>query len=608
MPTTPVKTSVDTHAFQGSPNTNYGPSVRLALNGTGGTDDRRAFLHFPPVPLGATIVSATLKLYTRGAWAGTQTVTAKRITEKWSEGKLTWNKQPAVSATNPGSVVVVGAGDGVEVPIDVTALMGDVSAGNPYFGIRLELSADVLRYFHSAEATKASLRPVLEVEWSEPPDPPQSLAPSGGRAVSGTKPVLAWAFGHPNVSAQTSSQVQVSTTSDFTSPAYDSGKVANTSPRWDLGATAFSALADGDVRWWRVRVWDEADVASEWSDPVSFARQTKGTLTITSPSGGTVADLSPPVVWTFTGETQESYQVRVEEDVGGVWTELHDSGRIVGTTLSYGIPEGLLIGGPDYRVEVRVWDTLDRQAIANDPDYVTDTEPFTYVRSGVPAAVTALTADAYPVAHGPGVELEWTRATAPDYFALMVDGVNVPGYERIDPADVLVSGTSYRMVYWGATPRVAHTYELEAVVISGGVKQHSDGNATDSLTTNSTDIWLVDEDDDLYANLGGQDRADFGVGESGATHYLRGRRDPVVIIDTVRGYEGSISGLLRGKTVRDALLELYARRKVLRLVIGDVTIPVRIRNVAPPPTPLSNDRLYTAAFDFVQVGGYTFEA
>ena len=603
-----VKTAIDAHAYQGSPATNYGSLVRLALNGTGGTDDRQAFIHFArPFPLGATVLSAKLRVYTRGAWASSQTLTAKRIVEKWAENLLTWNKRPAVVTTNSAALVVSGAADGQLLELDVTALMVDVANGAAYFGLRLELSANVLRQLHSAEAVNANLRPVLEVEWSTAPDAPSSLAPAGGRAISVTKPLLAWTYVDRDAGQQTSSQVQVSTSSDFTTPAYDSGKVANTEPTWDLAATAFSALADNVTRFWRVRVWDDDDVVSEWSDAVDFARQQKGVLTLTSPAGPTIDDLSPPVLWTFTGETQESYRVRLLEDVGGVWTQRYDSGQVVGTVLSHGIPEGLIVGGKSYRIELRVWDTLDRQAIALDPDYVEDTVDVTYSRSGAPVAVTALTATKTPNSHGPGVLLEWERSAAPDYFALMVDGVNVPGFERIDPGDVFVSGTTYAMTWWGATPRVSATFEIEAVVDSGGAKQHSDGNATAALTLTTSGIWLIDPDDDTAVEISGRDAVDFKIGESGETHFLRGRRDPVRITDTLRGYEGSVAGVLKGKTARDTFLDLKGRLKPVRLVISDLNILVELEAATAPPTALPNDRLFGCSFGFVQVGDFTFD-
>ena len=47
----------------------------------------------------------------------------------------------------------------------------------------------------------------------------------------------------------------------------------------------------------------------------SFKRDTKGTLTLTNPASGTpvVEEPTPPISWTFTGETQASYQLTIVE-------------------------------------------------------------------------------------------------------------------------------------------------------------------------------------------------------------------------------------------------------------------------------------------------------
>ena len=602
---TVVTTASDTHVREGAAAKNFGTSVELSLNGAGGGNDRRAFLHFTrPFPLDATIVSAKLRIYTRAAWTGSQNVTARRVTESWAEARATWANQPTKSDTNAATVAANSLAAGVLIELDVTAMMQDVANGSPYYGIRLELSASVNRLLHSSEAVNAALRPVLEVDWTLPPDAPTSLAPGGGRAVSVQKPVLAWTFTDPGGSEeQASSQVQVDDAADFATPLYDSGKLANALPSWDLAATAFAGLAFADVRFWRVRVWDGTDLVSEWSDPVSFTRIAKGTLTIVSPpDGGTVDDLTPPVDWTFAGATQEAYRVELYELLASgaahlAWT----SGRVTSTDTVLTLPTGQLATGGSFRVLVRVWDDEDREAIWGDTDYVDETADFTYARSGAPAAVTALSATPNDAA----VDLAWTRSVQPDYFSLRVDGVEV--LPRIEPADVFVSGTSYAMKWWGATPRVEHTYEVEAVVDSAGALQHSDGNATDTAQTNPTGLWLIDTDDDTAVRLGGQERADFRIGEEGTTHAVRGSRVKVRITETVRGYEGSFSGNLRGKAARDTFLALKGRLKPVRLIVSDLNMLVELEEVASPPTPLSGDRLYGADFGFFQVDDFTFD-
>lgn len=604
-----IPASIDSWVNQSAPARNYGGGVRLQLNGGAGGNDRRAFLHFKPPPLGVTILSAKLRLFARGAWTGSQTVTARRVTGTWAEGRVTWNNQPAVVATNLASVAANALADAALIELDVTAMLQDVVNGAAFYGVRLELSADVIRQLHSSEATNANLRPVLEVEWIAAPDPPASLSPSGGRAVSVTKPVLSWVYTDPGSGAgseQASSQVQISSSEDFGSPLYDSGKVANTLPSWDLAATAFGGLGLGDVRYWRVRVWDETDIVSEWSEAEEFTRTAKASLSIDSPAGATVDDLTPPIDWTF-GATQEAFRLLVEEVPAAGFARrqdpLFDTGRVTDTDTLFELPVGLLRTGITVRVIVRVWDEVDRETTPGDPDYVEASHEFSYARSGAPDPVTALSATPQP--RSPAVLLEFERTNLPDYFSLRVDGVEVA--PRIEPADVQTSPGEFALTWWAATPRVSHLYEVEAVVDSAGSLEHSDGNATDSATTDPDGIWLVDEDDGVSVRLGGQDRADFAIDETGTTFRVKGSRVPVRITEDVRGYTGSIGGLLLGKADRDAFLELKGRLKPLRLVLSDLTFPIVLEDVAPSPTPLPRDRLFSATFAFFQVGEFTFD-
>lgn len=603
-----VRTATDAWARESQPATNFGQAVRLWVNGGTAGNDRQAFVHFArPFPLGATILSAKLRLRARGAWSGTQLLTAKRVTAKWSESTLRWNNRPAVSGTNAASLSVVGAADGALIELDVTAMLQDVSSGVAFFGFRLELDTNVDRAVHSSEAPTASLKPQLDVVWTVKPDVPTNLAPAGGRAVSIAKPILAWRFTDPDANgAQTSSQVQISTSSDFTTPEYDSGKVANVAQLWDLAATAYGGLAADAVRFWRVRVWDDTDLVSDWADAVSFTRKTHGTLTMSSP-GATVDDLTPPVTWSLSGRTQEAYSVEVELIAAGVQVKtLWDTGRVTSTTTSVTVPAGLLVSGKTYRVTLKVWDNLDRQAIALDPDYKVTTQDFTYSRSGAPAAVTSLTASLVAIgSNSPAVVVEWQRSIQPDYFALKLDGVEVE--DRIEPVDVFISGTTYRMTFWGATPRVTHTYEVEAVVDSAGHLQHSDANATDTETTDPDGIWLVDPDDSTAVRIAGQGALDLAIGESGETIPLVSSRAPVRITETVRGYEGQVSGLLIGKTARNTFLALKGRLKRLRFIVSDLNIVVELGPVAAPPTPLDDDRLYSCSFELAQVDDFTFD-
>lgn len=616
MSETLISPSVDSWVDQTLPGANRPATPKLRLHGSGSANQQRAFIFFAkPFPFGATVFEGILRLKIAGAWSGTHTITAKRVTEQWREGHITWDNQPAVTATNSASVSVTDAADGDEVEIDLTAMLNDVAGGGAWFGIRLELGSDAARTVYSSDSAVERYRPSLTVDWREPPEAPTNLVPSGGQAVGPAKPVLSWQFAEPGTDAeqaQAASQVQISTSTDFSSPGYDSGKVANTESLWDMSTESYS-LSALDVRYWRVRVWDDADLVSEWSAPQQFTRIGKGTLTLDNPpaSPAEVDETTPPIAWTYTGD-QESYEIvlfRLRAD--GSTTFLEKIPRTVSTDTSHTLPNGLLRSGRTYRVRLRVWDTEDRPNIVGDAPYAQVIRDFTYERDGTPDPVTALTA----TADGPKIELAWTRAAMPDYFALVVDGEEV--LDRIDPDEVHVSGTSYAMDYWGAAPGVEHTFELEGVVTMGGKLLHSDGNATDEATPSSRGgIWLVDPEDSTYVWIAGQPSVDMQIREVAETHDVFGSRRPVRITSTLGGYAGSISGgqLIDSDertaiTERDAFLELKGRLTELRLILSDLNLPVILEDSNPTPTPAPGDQLYELSFAWFQSGEFedTFE-
>ena len=238
------------------------------------------------------------------------------------------------------------------------------------------------------------------------------------------------------------------------------------------GPPAFTALANSDVRYWRVRVTDDSGLVSDWSDAAQFERQSKGTLTLTNPAvspSNYVDEVTPPISWTFTGRTQERAKVWVYEIPEAVYDESAAWEDQVDTEVSINVEQGVLKTGGTYEVKLRVWDTVDREGRPGDQRYEQVTREFTYQRSGVPPAVTSLTA----TASGPAVSLVWSRATQPDFFSLRIDDREIE--ERIDPTDVFTSGTSYAMDVYRGDPGTTHTFEIEAVVNA----KHSDGNAID---------------------------------------------------------------------------------------------------------------------------------
>jgi hypothetical protein len=605
MPEATVKSHSDTWVSQNAAHKNYGKGNRLWVRGAGSGLQRQSFISFAkPFPNNdaLVVVSATLILRVKDDWAGSHDVTARRVTETWKEHRVTWTNAPSVTDSNAATETVNAAADGDEVDIDVTDILGDVALGADWFGVRLELDDDVGRTFYASDSPKGSYHPQLEVEWGFAPYPPTDLDPAGGQVVGIATPVLQWRF--PDIvqeNTQAASQVQISTSSSFASPTYDSGKVSNTVHRWPLAGE--TTIPDGSTRYWRVRTWDDQNRGSGWSDTARFSRVSKGVITFVNPGPShTVDDLTPLVSWTFTGNQDRVRLVLQERLPDKTLRQRWDSGQHHYLANHLTVPNRkrhpLIKSGRNYRFQLYIWDTEDRVGVSNDRAFSYAQIDFTYSRSGVPSSVGSLTATVLPIAPV-AVVLTWTRASTPDWFALVANGEEV--YHRLEPADYAtgVAG-QYQFIYWGAEPREATTYEIEAVVSTGDHAQHSAGNPQRTVTTNPTGVWLIDDDADEAVALKGTDTPSITIGESGTTYDLVGNRMPVRIVDSIRGYEGSFAGMVTSAAARDTLLEMKGKDKELRVVIANLNFPVYLEEVTVSPMAIPGGEMHEASFAFFQ--------
>jgi len=198
-----------------------------------------------------------------------------------------------------------------------------------------------------------------------------------------------------------------------------------------------------------------------------------------------------------------------------------------------------------------------------------------------------------------------------------VDGSAVQ--DRIDSTDLLVSGTTYAMLYYGVAGNKPHGFEVEAVVSDAGKLKHSQGNSTVTVTFNVDQIWFVDSGDDaVYSEgdppnmvcLSGQDTQTLAIGESSATFYPVGRRDPIRVVDAIRGLEGTVSGTLfdDNQSTSFNLLESFKdphrSASVYRLIFGTLNIPVQLGNVAVAPLPYATENAFSVQVDVGQVGEF----
>lgn len=613
MTTSTVKIGIDAHVAENRPNDNFGrdPYIKLAATAS---NIRRGFV-WParPFPIGCTVISATLEVYTRTLWdTGPSTITVQRITTGWKEagaGGITWNAQPTVDAATATLVVANGTAAGTKLSIDVTTLMQSVAAGGAYHGLRLTLNTTTEERLHSAESATSAMRPRLVVQWTTSPGEPIDLIPSGAQIVGLAKPTLAWTFTDAEGDAQSQFQVQIDTINTFPTPDHDSGFIASANTEYDLTPTAFS-LTPATTYFWRVRTKDENGTTGAWSDPAEFSFLAPGVLTITSPtSGGTVEETTPTITHTFTGQTQQVVRYILEgiNDDTATYEELYDSGQVTTTALSFAIPAGNIDKMIDtYRITLRVWDTRDRVATPGSRRYVQAQHVFTFVRSATPTPTTALTVTAE--INGPGVVLDWQRAAGPDYFAIRVDGKLVE--DRIDPADVALGGGLYRTTLYTPRPQQAHTFEVEAVTLTGGAYKHSQGNATASFTPEPKAIWITIPGESLEIAIVGKVVIPKDIGQNLETFFPINRRDPVQRRDVVRGYEGTIIGKLTtvygrtGASYRSDLEQLkgLAAGVTTYLIFFDNAFEIIVGN---PQISNSGPDLYEVSIPFWQVGNFT---
>lgn len=613
MSLTPVtlRNATDTFVFQGRSSENFADAIRLRVDNTT-SNVCYTFVHFArPFPLGATVVSAHLKLYSAGSWtAVSRTITVERITSQWKVGSVTYATAPTVTAT--GAVALTSAAakvDGDVWDFDVTAMMQLVADGTGWYGFRVRSNESALRRFHSAQSSLANgaYKPILEVTYSMPPAAPSTLSPSGNRSVSVAKPILRFDFNdQAGNTALQAVNVQINATNVWTAPSFDSGTVTTSDAQLDLSTTAYAGLAVGSSTYWRVRVQDASGQWSGWSDAAQFTRTAKGTLTITNPAASPsnfVTEATPPITWTFTGTTQKAWQVIIEDSAGDQW--LHTSGKLTSAATSYTLPALVIHDSTTYTLAIRVWDTVDREGTPNDPAYVEATRTFTYNKTGA-TVVTAFTGtDLTPE---PGVQLNWTDATAPDSYTITRDGKVIAA--GVLAADVLVSGTSYRYTDRGAAPRASHTWEVRRVV--NGVTSTSNPQVTKTLTP--LGIWLIDDARNIRQQIMGDDEGDWEMGEQADVYEPLGSTEVVRITQALRGYQGHISGTLAanavtGQTIDQAEANMWdLKRKAgqkLKLVLSNVAITCVIGNVLIKPSP-ETEIVKDVEFDFWQVDDLPF--
>jgi len=564
-----VHTGIDTYVGEVSPNLNHGQDLYLSLRGDVG-QRRRAYLWFSlPFAPNDTIISAIIHLEPRSGFAASPTITAKRITgpRTWRENVETWGT--AVTGANPLVTTATNQAQVINQPfapfdLDVTAMLNNVSNGGKWFGVELSTGDANINNIHSSESEVYKARPTLTITWAKTPKAPTDLKPSGGSSVSVPEPVLKWSFVDQNgADKQAAFQVQVDpTNTNWGSPNFDSGKITTPDEMIDLSDPTypFSALSEGNQRYWRVRAQTDAAIWSDWSDGQLFQYNAPPNVTINNPPASpnnSVAETTPPIDWTsggvqkvyevilYEGQTETSYGYDWGSVYGGyVYDQIWTSGRVKSTDTRRTLPPHLLTGynGSRYKIEVRVWDGIDRQGLPGAPTYGVATRVFTLVETPAVAKVTNLIAS-----QGDGyVALDWDRSAGqPDRWALTMNGDIVD--DTVLGDEPWVSGIHYSYRFPKPKPLVNATYGVRAIVNNGGVLQHSQ-EVTVVYKYLLTGIWIQQvntKNTHRFKLIDAQEIA-VGIGWNSTIQYPIGDRRPRQVRDNQRGYEGTIQGIIVG--------------------------------------------------------------
>lgn len=543
-----------------------------------GTPTRRWFLYFalPPNTAGDTIISAKLKLYQYGvASGGSRTLSVTRLASQFTASSLTHNKQPSTTGASATRVLGDGGATGRLWEFDVTSLIQTVANGAVWYGFRVASDNTTAMALVSRSGI-AAYRPTLEITYAPNVEAPTQLRPDHGNAVSIARPTFQWT---PVVDALDSYQFQISTTSDFSSfvGGQDSGQVASTDPEHTINFD----LTPGTTYYWRAKVWNAAGVESAYSETAEMTRTAKPTLTIDNPAADPndfVTEATPPFAWTVSGGTQTKYQVLVWRGT----TLLHDSLERSGADDDYTPASNLALNTTStYRVVIRIWDDVSRQATPGDPPYVEAEREFTFVPDATVDPVDTIVAAS---GVSPWPEVTVTRAVAPDYFQVFSDGVPVTGL--IEPSDVFVSGTTYTITVRSLDPFTTYPLLTVAAIVNGAT---SSANPTVSVRTEPEGIWLCDEDgNNPVCIVSNADTGRWSSSETSAVHQPVGSPYAVVIFQSGGARNGVVEGFLQGnqsgledididewKARFRALTEPPGQKLILSLT--DTTLPVYVR-------------------------------
>lgn len=603
-----VNSGADTWADEARPGKPHGSQTNLKTQaGTGVRKYIYIWLRCPAIK-GDTVASAILRLTAKSAAGSSQTFTARRITDSWKAGKLTWNDgRPDVTGSVTATVASVAAGDVIE--LDVTAEYQSAANGASFFGVRIETTGTTAQSFYSLDSPNP---PSLEVEYYKSPQAPTQLVPAG--IVGAAAPVVGGDYTDTTGNSfLTAIQVQADPAASTSAPAFDSGWVSVESPNLDLSTTTFTPLAESGSTQWRMRVQGDSGQPSPWSDWVTITYHAKGAVTITNPSAGAVGSPTFEADATFTA-TVKFWRIRITSASDRTDVK-YDSGKRLGSTISLEIPahykgQRVVRDDHDYQINVRAWDDVaDRVASPGCPIYSEAWATFTVVddSSTPPDSVTASTTNAAPM-----VTLQWHRTTEPDSWVIRRDGVVIA---TPDMSEVVSVGSGvYQWIDTGSAPQIPHTWTIKAVTDGAQSAAGSSGSVT---LTPEGGVWVIAEDGSAYVCIRRSTPTGATNTDQGAGYQTIGSRAPFRIVTALSGraylgFRGTLEDGVAGRSLTDwwadALTIKSQPTQSVRLVQGRENLLVQLSNMSITTDSSSTPQRPVAAigFDYQQVGEFEY--
>lgn len=611
--TKPLKNATDAYVTSRRPNLNKSTQSRIWVSGGADGNTQQGFMFFTmPFPMGAQVPTANLILQSANAVTGTLTVVIEAVTAQWKAGKLNWNNRPAITATNSVSVTKTNPGVGTVWQFNLQPMIQAASTSGVWWGFRIRTSNDPPIQFYSAQAN-SDLRPELDITWTDAPEPPDELSPAGGRAVSVTKPILSFNFtdvaGNTEINAM---QVHYKATNTgwtaaagFSSPSWDSGTQSVSSPSLDTNTVVGAPALTGTVTYWTVRVQDGSGVWSQWSDPESMKYIAQPTVTLDNPPNATpsvVNDATPPVLWTITGGTQSAYKVIVtaKDDPTKI---LWNSGKVSTTLDDTAIPAGILKGHSAdnyfYHIDVYIWDNnaSQREKNGSNPIYVLLSRDFQF-DPGATAAVSS--ASAAQVTPYPWVDVSFSRSSAPDEFNIYRDTELI---DSVLASSVSIGGTNYKYRDKTPSPRVSHTWSVQAVVNQVTGPKVATGAVTTRLLAPL--MMELDGTNPIYFLNPNVDPQSLNIQEVQQPV----NAPPVLVTQYQGGYQGHLDGVLSdgvltGVTAR-AMRDIFKKWKrhagdTYYLYLVDEVLQIVPYNMTYKPRAVTEGILYDVSFDFFE--------